>query len=76
MNKLSTFLLLLTILSFGRSTVKAQAPAQCQDVMLQAFYWDSYTDSKWTTLNSKASEIATNFSLVWLPPSGNCLSPI
>ena len=71
MKKISTFLLFLTILSFGKQTVKAQAPAQCQDVMLQAFYWDSYSDSKWTNLNSKASEITSSFSLVWLPPSGN-----
>jgi alpha-amylase len=74
MKKFSAFLLLLTILYIGKSTVKAQAPAQCQDVMLQAFYWDSFTDSKWTNLNSKAAEISSNFSLVWLPPSGNCQS--
>jgi alpha-amylase len=74
MKKIVPFLLILTLISLGKSTLKAQAPAQCQDVMLQAFYWDSYTDSKWTTLNSKASEIASNFSLVWLPPSGNCQS--
>jgi len=72
MNKITLFLLLLVFISVGKLTVKAQAPAQCQDIMLQAFYWDSYTDSKWTNLNSKASEIASNFSLVWLPPSGNC----
>jgi len=74
MKKISTLLLLIVFISFGKTTVKAQAPAQCQDIMLQAFYWDSYTDSKWTTLNAQASEIASNFSLVWLPPSGNCLS--
>ena len=71
MKKISTLLLLLTLISFGKSPVKAQAPAQCQDVMLQAFYWDSYTDSKWTNLNSKVGEIAANFSLVWLPPSAD-----
>jgi len=67
-------MMLLIFFTLGKSTVKAQAPAQCQDVMLQAFYWDSYTDSKWTTLTSKANEIASNYSLVWLPPSGNCQS--
>jgi alpha-amylase len=71
MKKFTLFLLVLTLISLGKSTVKAQAPAQCQDIMLQAFYWDSYADSKWTNLNSKAGEIASNFSLVWLPPSGN-----
>ncbi|MBK7173680.1 MAG: alpha-amylase [Bacteroidales bacterium] len=74
MKRLFTLSLLLTIISLGSSILKAQAPAQCQDVMLQAFYWDSYTDSKWTTLTSKAGEIAPVFSLVWLPPSGNCQS--
>lgn len=54
--------------------LRAQAPAQSEDVMLQAFYWDSYSDSKWTTLNSQAYELAQYFSLVWLPPSGNALS--
>ncbi|MBK7212207.1 MAG: starch-binding protein [Bacteroidales bacterium] len=67
-------LFLLLLVSFWNSTIKAQAPAQCQDVMLQGFYWDSYTDSKWTTLTSKSGEIAPIFSLVWLPPSGNCQS--
>ena len=52
MKKFTLFLLVLTLISLGKTTVKAQAPAQCQDIMLQAFYWDSYTDSKWTTLNS------------------------
>lgn len=74
MKKNAAFLLLVVILSFGKPTVKAQAPANCQDVMLQAFYWEFFTDSKWTTLNSKAGEIASSFSLVWLPPSGNCLN--
>ena len=74
MNKLTLFILFLALISIGKPTVRAQAPAQSQDVMLQAFYWDSYADSKWTTLNSKTGEIASNFSLVWLPPSGNCLS--
>jgi len=71
MKKFTLFFLVLTLISLGKYTVKAQAPAQCQDIMLQAFYWDSYADSKWTNLNSKAGEIASNFSLVWLPPSGN-----
>ena len=25
-------------------------PAQWEGVMLQGFYWDSYTDTKWTNL--------------------------
>ncbi|MCX6266342.1 MAG: alpha-amylase family glycosyl hydrolase [Bacteroidetes bacterium] len=74
MKKRSFILLLLALIAFGKPMLKAQAPAQCQDVMLQAFYWDSYADSKWTTLHSKIDEIAPVYSLVWLPPSGNCQS--
>lgn len=74
MNRVSLILLLLTVISLPKINLKAQAPAQCQDVMLQAFYWDSYADSKWTTLNAQSGEIAPLYSLVWLPPSGNCQS--
>lgn len=48
---------------------------QSEDVMLQGFYWDSYTDTKWTNLESQATEISQNFDLLWLPPSGNDLTP-
>ena len=49
-------------------------PSQCEDIMLQAFYWDSYADkgfgdTKWQTLTNQVSDIAQSFSLVWLPPS-------
>ena len=49
-------------------------PSQCEDVMLQAFYWDSYQDkgygdTKWATLTNQVSEIGSYFDLVWLPPS-------
>ena len=53
-------------------------PAQCLDVMLQAFYYESTTDkghgrTKWVDhLNgnngSSAEEIGQWFDLVWLPP--------
>ncbi len=67
---------ILMVLMFLAAPVlgRAQAPAQCQDVMLQAFTWDSYTASNWNNLNVQSAEIASNFSLVWLPPSGNCQS--
>lgn len=50
-------------------------PSACPDVMLQGFYWDSNQDNKghgntkWTTLQAQATEIAAYFDLVWLPPS-------
>lgn len=60
-------------------------PAECEDVMLQAFYYDSYQDgapgdvlingkqlgnTKWNVLLKQSGEIGTYFDLVWLPPSG------
>ena len=57
------------------------APAQCPDVVFQAFYWDSYQDkgygrTKWIDhLNAKnntsAEEIGKWFDLIWLPPMSN-----
>lgn len=54
------------------------APAQCPDVLLQAFYWDSYQDkgygrTKWIDhLNgnsgSTPEEMGKWFDLIWLPP--------
>lgn len=49
-------------------------PNQCEDVMLQGFYWESnqnkgYGDTKWQTLTGQAAEIGAYFDLIWLPPS-------
>lgn len=56
------------------SDFESAVPSQCEDVMLQAFYWQSnvnsgYGDTKWQTLTGQATEIGTYFDLVWLPPS-------
>ncbi len=47
-------------------------PSGYGGVMLQGFYWDSYTDTQWTNLESQADELAEFFSLVWIPQSGYC----
>ena len=47
-------------------------PSGYGGVMLQGFYWDSYTDSKWTNLESQADELAEFFKLVWIPQSASC----
>lgn len=47
-------------------------PENYKGVMLQGFYWDSYTQSRWKTLESQADELAPYFQLVWIPQSGNC----
>ena len=53
-------------------------PAECEDVMLQAFYWNSYDGSasstkygrtKWIDLLKDTVAIRDNFDLVWFPPS-------
>ena len=64
----------------------SSVPSECEDVMLQAFYYDSYRDgapgdvvlsgtttlgnTKWSTLLNQSGEIGSYFDLVWLPPSG------
>ena len=47
-------------------------PENYGGVMLQGFYWDSYTDTQWSYLESQADDIAPYFSLIWVPNSGNC----
>ncbi len=52
-------------------TMMAQGwPEKYEGVMLQGFYWDSYTDSKWTNLESQADELSQYFKLIWVPNSG------
>jgi alpha-amylase len=51
-------------------TMSAQGwPENYDGVMLQGFYWDSYTDTKWTTLESQADELSQFFNLIWVPNS-------
>ena len=54
-------------------------PRQCEAVMMQAFYnesydpkspgVDTYGDTKWATLTPQASEIGSFIDYIWLPPS-------
>ena len=56
-------------------------PVQCEAVLMQAFYNESYDakapgvseygDTKWKTLTPQAPEIGKYFDYVWLPPSAN-----
>lgn len=48
-------------------------PANYGGVMLQGFYWDSYSDTQWTTLEKQADELASYFSLIWVPQGGRCI---
>lgn len=57
---------------------------QCTDVLMQAFYNESYNssapgvsdswaigDTKWNTLLAQADTLGKYFDLIWLPPSAN-----
>lgn len=66
---------LLTLLAVSSLIVRAENyawPANYGGVMLQGFYWDSYTDSKWTNLTAQAEELSQYFDLIWIPNSGYC----
>ena len=45
-------------------------PAAHKGVMLQGFYWDSYTDTNWANLTKQADELSQYFNLIWVPNSG------
>ena len=65
--------LLSLIIVLGSLPMLAQGwPSQYEGVMLQGFYWDSYSQSQWTKLEKQADELSQYFSLVWLPQSANC----
>ena len=69
MKKFSTLLLTLLIPLF----ISAQGwPEKYKGVMLQAFYWDSFTDTQWINLEQQADEISEFFNLMWVPQSANC----
>lgn len=52
------------------SSVAAQGwPSKYGGVMLQGFYWDSYTDTNWANLESQADEMSQYFDLIWVPNS-------
>lgn len=60
---------------------RGAVPRQCEAVMMQGFYYNSYEvsedhagtatygDTKWRTLLAQAGEIGAYFDLIWLPPS-------
>lgn len=53
-------------------------PSECEDVMLQVFYWNSYDGNasstkygrtRWIDLMKDTAAINANFDVVWFPPS-------
>ncbi len=67
---------LLTLVAAGAATTMMAAgwPANYGGVMLQGFYWDSYSDTRWATLTTNADLYSEYFDLIWVPNSGNCQS--
>ena len=47
-------------------------PANYGGVMLQGFYWNSFTDTRWSSLTEQADELSQYFDLIWVPQSGRC----
>lgn len=44
-------------------------PSEYGGVMLQAFFWDSYAQTKWSVLTAQADEMSEYFDLLWIPNS-------
>ena len=69
------------LLLAGASALNAKnigVPAECEDVMLQVFYWNSYDGNasttkygrtRWIDLLKDTAAINANFDVVWFPPS-------
>ena len=45
-------------------------PSNYGGVMLQGFYWDSYTPTSWANLTDRAQELGQFFDVIWVPQSG------
>ena len=65
-------LLSLTTLLVAVQMMAQGWPTQYQGVMLQGFYWDSFSQSQWVKLERQADELSQYFTLLWLPQSANC----
>lgn len=74
MKKFTKTLIAIAIVVLCSQTAGAQGwPENYGGVMLQGFYWDSFSHSKWKKLEAQADDLASTFSLVWIPQSGKCL---
>lgn len=71
-SKLKRFCLLLLLMLPHLDSLSQGWPADYDGVMLQGFYWDSFSQTSWNRLQAEADEIAPYFQLVWVPQSGWC----
>lgn len=66
-----TLVTVAVLLLAGGGKADAQGwPKDYDGVMLQGFYWDSFSDSKWSKIEKQADELSQYFSLIWIPQSG------
>lgn len=68
------FTLIFTLMGLPLGIMAQGWPANYGGVMLQGFFWDSYSDTQWTNLTSQADELSKYFNLIWVPQSGWCNS--
>ena len=77
-NKTLLLYALLASVSLLPGNAKAEGeyawPSNYGGVMLQSFYWDSYSETQWTKLQNEAGELSDYFDLIWVPNSGKCSS--
>ena len=74
MKHFTKILIAVALITLCSQSAGAQGwPENYGGVMLQGFYWDSFSQSKWTKLESQADDLAATFSLIWIPQSGKCL---
>ena len=77
-NKTLLLYTLLASVSLLPGNAKAEGeyawPSNYGGVMLQSFYWDSYSETQWTKLQNEAGELSDYFDLIWVPNSGKCSS--
>lgn len=66
----------MAAVAFTPQTIKAGPgwPSDFEGVMMQSFYWDSFSEIKWKTLETQSDELAEYFKLLWVPNSGRCSS--
>ena len=63
-------LLLLAAIVFPFLSEAQGWPDNYGGVMMQAFWWNSFSDTRWTKLTKDAEEISQYFNLIWIPQSG------
>lgn len=75
--KNSLAILALTSIVGSASAANYAWPEKFEGVMLQGFYWDSYSgtdNTKWTTLTNKSDELSKYFKVIWVPNSAKAAS--